>query len=410
MNIRSFLFSNISLKQTVTKNTFWLSLSYGCSKLLKFFVVVLAARALGPEGYGVFSYTLSFVGLFFIFSDMGIGTLVVRDYHHRLDLPSYLKTSFMLKVFFAIGAGILAAVGFWFGVFPVELYALLVLFFVISNIRDFAVSLLRALQRMEYEFIVHVVESLVVLVAGFSLFMLHPSPAILASAYAIGSFVGLASAYYYVRNNNLFAAPWSLTIARQLTFSGFPMALFGLTSFIFFSTDQLLLGFFRGSADVGYYAVVARSISIAALIPAFLSSALFPSLSQHINNPTLRARLFNNVLLILGIAGAGIAAAGFFLAPFVIPYIFGPEYIPSVRVFQVLVWIIIFLFPNIFLDYFLFARNKQWLDFGITFSAALLNLILNIAFIPVYGMYGAAIASIFAQGVNLVVTYSYAGS
>jgi O-antigen/teichoic acid export membrane protein len=59
-----------------------------------------------------------------------------------------------------------------------------------------------------------------------------------------------------------------------------------------------------------------------------------------------------------------------------------------------------------FFDNILFAFNKQWQDFGITSFAAILNLLLNIFTIPIYGMYGAIFSSILAQIVNFVLSYA----
>ncbi len=159
MKMLSFLFSNVSLRQTVMKNAFWLAVSYGITRFLKLGVVILAARILGPAGYGSFSYALSLVGAFFIFSDLGIGTLAVREYHGRLGRPALLSTARSLKVASAVFFGALAFVGYAFSFVPGPLFGFVVMLLVVSHIRDFSVSILLGMQKMEYEFVVNLLES-----------------------------------------------------------------------------------------------------------------------------------------------------------------------------------------------------------------------------------------------------------
>ena len=57
--IKQFLFKNSSAKQTVAKNTFWLSVSNFGGRIIKAVIIIYAARVLGTAGYGVFSYALT---------------------------------------------------------------------------------------------------------------------------------------------------------------------------------------------------------------------------------------------------------------------------------------------------------------------------------------------------------------
>ena len=71
-SFKNFLLTNFSPKQIFLKNTFWLFLAQIISRILKFVLIVIAARILGPQEYGSFNYVLSIVGFFFIFADFGI--------------------------------------------------------------------------------------------------------------------------------------------------------------------------------------------------------------------------------------------------------------------------------------------------------------------------------------------------
>ena len=70
-DVKTLLFDNQTVKQTIFKNTFWLATAIGASKFLKFILFIYVARILGATEYGKFTFALAFVGLFVIFSDLG---------------------------------------------------------------------------------------------------------------------------------------------------------------------------------------------------------------------------------------------------------------------------------------------------------------------------------------------------
>ena len=77
--IKSFLFENKTAKQTVAKNTVWLSISNFGGRLFKAAIIIYAARMLGAAGYGVFSYAVTLAGFFTLFVDPGINSVLIRE-------------------------------------------------------------------------------------------------------------------------------------------------------------------------------------------------------------------------------------------------------------------------------------------------------------------------------------------
>ena len=77
--IKSFLFENKTAKQTVAKNTVWLSISNFGGRIIKATIIIYGARVLGAAGYGVFSYAVTLAGFFTLFVDPGINAVLVRE-------------------------------------------------------------------------------------------------------------------------------------------------------------------------------------------------------------------------------------------------------------------------------------------------------------------------------------------
>ena len=92
MNIKSLLFDNKTIKQTIFKNTFWLGVAEVVQKGVGFLIVVWLARHFGPATYGQWAFALSFVALFAVLADFGFSTLTVREVaRDKLKTAQYIN-------------------------------------------------------------------------------------------------------------------------------------------------------------------------------------------------------------------------------------------------------------------------------------------------------------------------------
>src|SRR6185295_2625868 len=108
--IKSFLFKNTSTRQTVAKNTFWLTVSNFGGRLIKSVIVIYAARVLGAANYGVFSYAITLAGFLTLFMDPGVNGILMRDAAKadEEEQRTIFNTIFLIKiVLLVVGVGII---------------------------------------------------------------------------------------------------------------------------------------------------------------------------------------------------------------------------------------------------------------------------------------------------------------
>jgi len=405
MDLGNLLFNNISPKQTFFKNSFWLFLSQGLSRLFKLILVIVSARILNPTGFGTFNYILSIASFFFIAADWGISSLIIREYQQSQEKEKYIRVSFLFRLIATALCFIAALVGIFVFQSPEFRLNFLILsiYLFVSNIKDFFVAFLRAMQKMEKEFIVILVESFSVMAFSIFLILVHRNIISLSFGYLIGVLLSLITACLIVHSYKDYLKPqFDKQLFLQILKDGFPMLLFGILGFVFFSTDQIMLGKMRNVTEVGYYSLITKGVLLINLIPSLIMVALFPYLSANVNNKEKIKKLTKKVLLSFIGLGFLISILVFFLAP-IIPFFVGQSYEPSVGLTQFLIWIIIFMFPSAYFTYFYLAHNKQILNFYLTAICAIINLVLNFILIPKFGMYGAAATSIFAQFLNFIL-------
>ncbi len=404
--IINFLFENLSPKQIVLKNAFWLYFSEGISKGFRFLVFLIIARILGPSQFGIFEYFLSFVGMFFLFADFGISNIFIRDYQQKEEKDKLISNVFFLKILFSIIFSIIALFGFFLTkkIDGFLIYLIFVIFYLLQNIENFFESYFIAVQKTEKKFIFNTISSLSLIIFIIVLITIYKNVFAVALAYLLSMLVGLLIAYLIFKKEAQFYWKIDTSFIKYLLFNGLPLALFGLLGYVFFSTDKIILTHLRTVEEVGYYSVASRIIAVLFLVPSLFNTALFPYLSRKVKEKHNLVYLFKILLLIFLIAGIFFSFLVYFLAPILINLFFGSKYLISISLLQIFSLILIFVFPTIFLDNFLISHNKQWLDFGLTIIPAILNIILNLILIPLYGIFGSVYASIISQALNFLIT------
>jgi O-antigen/teichoic acid export membrane protein len=110
----------------------------------------------------------------------------------------------------------------------------------------------------------------------------------------------------------------------------------------------------------------------------------------------------------------GIVASGFLAlsAPWVITLISTPEFVSttvmgygSVDALRIVGWIFLVYFVSSLYTYILIAHGKQKIMMYINAGIAILNIIGNIIFIPMYSFIGSAWVTLITQILLLILTY-----
>jgi O-antigen/teichoic acid export membrane protein len=401
--IKIFLFQNQTIRQTVAKNTFWLFFGEISGRLLRAVLVIYAARILGVENWGVFSYTITMSAFFSIFSDFGLSALLTKKFIRNPETQEkYLSTAFFIKLgmlIFSIFLIIFIAPFFTKieAVKPLLLIAALILAF--DGLREFSLALNRALEKMEREALVKIITNFAIVGFGIGFLLIFATARTLAIAYAIGSGIGFLAIIWILRSyfKNLFSN-FSKNLLWPILTSAWPFALLGLLGTIMINTDILMLGWYKTTEEIGFYSAAQRPVQFFYIIPGLFAMAVFPTFARLAkkDNEKFRRILERTITLIL-LIGTPLALGGIILGKEVILLLFGNQYLASVLAFQILLITILFNFPNALLSNAIFAYDEQKKFIGVVALGALGNVALNILLIPPYGIAGAAIATIGAQ-------------
>ena len=76
---------------------------------------------------------------------------------------------------------------------------------------------------------------------------------------------------------------------------------------------------------------------------------------------------------------------------------YGDQFLPSIEVLDILSGVILLFFINFLLSNILIISGRERINTWNLAGATVLNVILNLALIPLYGAIGAAWASLFCE-------------
>jgi O-antigen/teichoic acid export membrane protein len=171
--------------------------------------------------------------------------------------------------------------------------------------------------------------------------------------------------------------------------------LFSVSFFIIqlnYRIDILLIEKLRDSAEVGLYSIGASIAEQLWQLPLAISIVVFSRSASASDQKEMTT--MTTVLLRLSFLFAVFAAVVmFFLVPYLVPLIFGEEYIPSIRIIQlILPGIIMVVIFRILSGHIAGIGKPEWTLY-IFLPALAINVLLNLLWIPSYGGEGAAMAT-----------------
>ena len=401
--IKSFLFENRTTRQTVVKNTFWLFSGEIIGRLLRTLLIIYAARILGTEGWGIFSYTLSLVAIFMTFADVGLSNLVTREASRDdLEKDKYLSTAFYSKLFLLISSFLIVIV-FAPLVSTIatakQLIPIVALLTFFDSLRDFLLALNRATQKMEREGFIKIITNALIVGFGFYFLIFAPSPKNFALAYFLGSAIGTIWFIFIIFP--LFKKLWFGFAKEKIKIiweSAWPIAITGLFGGIMLNVDTVMLGWWRGASDIGLYAAAQRLIQLLYMIPWLLTLTLFPLFSRYASTDRSKfTALMQKSITVIFWVGLPMILGGIALNKEIISIIFGANYIGAALTFAILLVTVLVVFPNNILTIAAYALDAQKIFILPVFLGLSLNVILNLFLIPRYGIEGAAATTIFSQ-------------
>lgn len=395
-------------ERKLLKETIWSFLSKAIPFPFFLLTNIVLARQLNPELYGQWSVLYSFITILVLISQFGLDNSArkkIAEYRNQEELGDILKHSFILRFFLSIlFVSILLIIKVpllqkfhYFQFDPIFNAAIIFIF--LTNIVEFLKDVFQGLHRIKFNFIINVFEyitKLIFLIVGFyvstSLFSVLFAFNIALLVTTVAGLIILVFAFYpqlKIHSKKLFY--------REILYYSAPLFFINIGFALATEIDTVLLATLRGNTEAGVFSVAKQLVNKLPHISFALSMGTMP-IFAHItkdNRESLQEKFSTlvkiNTLIFLCISIIICLTSWFWL-----PALYGEAYkgaiVPLLLLMPYLLFFSYSALANTFLDY----QNKAHKRALHLIAILVVNIILNVLFIPPFGAAGAAIATSLA--------------
>lgn len=371
--------------------------------LIIFFVSLLLIRFLGPSDYGKLNYIFSFVLILrpiYIFGTPAVmqakltrkkNSLVIINQLFTIQVLLFILISFLSILIFRnilltenLNLFLILQLSFGFRLFDIFTQSL---FIFKKGVESVKISMFSSIK-------------LLILIA--IILRLDLGLYFIALAYLINYITDLAIIFLILKNNSLSHlffklkfdfSSFSANIKRSL-----PLAASSFISIFLLKFDIILIKYFMGDFSAGIYSAPALYVMKINVFLNLITLNLVPKLNNKFNRNINKD---TNKLFVANWLFSFLASLSFFiLGPFIINIGFGEEYNESLKLIPILSLNIFFngflLTANSFLNFY----NFENIIFYKSIITIAINIGLNLLFIPIFGLQGVLLASLFSTTFN----------
>ncbi len=378
----------MELFKKISTQTTWQVLGKVITSLSTILTLSLITREYGAVGVGNYTLVLTYLGFFYLSSDLGLNAYLLphiledRSLAWRKLLGLRLVWS---TVLICIGVSIHKLLPFNSELFSQMLYfgILTVLFYAIYQT---AVVYFQAKLRYDLVSLILGINSLILLAGSFILVTSHFSLQTLILIYLLAWLITALTVLWWVKSKFQQIKPiLDLAFIKNTIYRVWPLSLTLVLNTIYFRADTFILASFKPLSEVGIYNLSYQLFQSILVLPTFITNAYYPLMLVDWKKSLLKVILAMAGLSVLG------AVATWLLSPLVINLITGNrDFAGSVLSLRILALSLPAFFISSVLMWLLISLKKQKIVLCIYTSALILNIVLNYLFIPEYSYLAAS--------------------
>ncbi len=380
-----------------------------------FLVSLLIAFFFGARGFGEYTKATTFIALFYLLVDFGLNAYVlgqITDKPHQE--PKIVNQLLGLRLTIGLLSVLLVSLITFFlpynpltneGFTPAAKGAIIVLSLLIVYQAFLTTANVIFQKHLRYDLstLANLIGSLVTVLTVFLLLLLKQSLPVVLLGYSVGSVVSAFILWFLVRRLSFSFTPlFSLTDWLKLISYSLPLGLTLIFNLVYFRADVFILTLYRTTAEVGTYGLAYKFFEFPLTLPTFFANSLYPILLVRkksrlvFKNTVLKASIF---LLFLSFLTLGFF---YFFAPFLT--LIRQDFEPSVAILRLLCFSLpVFFLSSLFMWILItFGKTKKLLL--IYLIGMLINIGLNLIFIPQFGPTAAALITLVSESLIMLAS------
>ncbi len=383
-------------------NSAWMFAEQMMKLISAVFVGVYVARYLGPFEYGVLTYSLAIVAAFMAASKLGMESILVREIaKNPVNVREYMGTAFYLIFFATFGCFLIlsAYVIFFEKSSQYQIYIWVIsagYFFQIGYVVDYAYQ---GKVKAKYSSIAKVLALILSSILKIYLVFIGADLFLFVIAYVvdfflISFFLGLS---WLINDKIFFLSGFQRRLVKPLLESAWPLVLSSVAALLYMRTDQIMINKMLGSYDLGLYSAATRIYEAWIVIPFIISISLLPAIvALKKNKPEIYNYSLVKLFILVFWPGVIVAIVSWCFGSEIINIVFGKAYSAADGVFFIIMWTAPFVALGGMTTRYLTVENMEKKIANRTLLSLGVNIVLNFYLIPLYGIEGAATATLIS--------------
>lgn len=395
------------------KNMSWMVVAKITSMVISFLATAYIARNLGPHNYGQLSYALSFVGIFSFFAPLGIDQILHRDLIKHSDRKNeYLGSALVLRIISSTISVIICVVSA-FIMSPKDVSLLLIfitsLSFLLGSFQLLGHEFQAKLQS-KYPSILNISVVLLLNILKIVVIFLDRGVIYLACIVILEPLL-YSLGYIYLKSKiyqDLKSIRFNKTIAFSILRDSYPLIFASAFFAIYSRIDQVMLKNMINSEAVGLYDSAVRISELSYFLPQILLLSLYPPIvnAKKISEEFYRKRL-KKLLIFLTAASVSISLFTTIFAKYLLLIIFSSSFLGALPALYICLWSTVGASLNALSQQILLTENLTKNMTLVTFLGMVVNVILNLILIPIYGISGAAFATLISYTIPFLSLFLF---
>ena len=366
------------------------------------------ARMLGPGDYGILGFAVSVVSYFGILSALGADlwgarTIARREFGTKLLVEDIVSLRLSLSVVsFTL---MIILISTWQEPQTVNSVVLIQAagLFISAITLDFA---FQGLERLDVYARRQMISAVAALMGIVIFIQFSMSVVTAAIVFQIAAF---SAAIYTVMIFQKSVGPLQITINltawKNILKASVPFAITGVVNAIYFSIDVIIIGLILSKEDVGHYVAAGRLLTIGLSFAGIFTTAFMPILSRLITEGNARREASQHLSRSVLFLGCMLACGGFVLAPDIIQLLYGDNFVDAELSLRLLMINLAAAQVLVVYNLQLMVWNEERAQMYIMTAGALLNVILNLLFIPRFGIEAAATTTLVTTLFVIILAY-----
>jgi len=390
----------------VGSQTGWQLFGKIITSVITLILLSLISRSYGESGIGIYTLAITYLGFFFLAGDLGVNAYGIRFFEKS---PIFFNKILGFRIVHALLLVIIAIAGSFIFLVeqPLVFWSIILGSFSIIGSAFFVTTNLVFQSKLRYDLsvIATIVSSIVVLAIVLLFILFQVSLPYLLIGQVIGWFICGLIGMLLVRRFVSVKPDYDFSFNLKMMTAYWPVSFTLLLNVIYFRIDTFIITFSRGIVDVGVYNLAYQFFSNALVFPTFIMNALYP-LFVKVHQKSEKALLPFMIKsgLIMGTIGFIGTIVTYILSPFIIRLVAGDSgFEGSIEVLRILS----FSFPAFFLSavlmWGLVALNLNKIMLTVYVIGLVVNLILNLIYIPQYSYIAASWVTVFCEYLILLL-------